>query len=163
MFRLLLTGLICTLTFQPLRAQTSVSTLIYHPEADARQQIQNAVAKAKAEHKHVLLQIGGNWCGWCRRFYELSISNDTILNLLRKDYVVAHINYSPENKNLKVLADLGNPQRFGFPVFVILDTNGNRLHTQNTEYLESGKGYSVEKVAGFLRQWSQEALKPREE
>lgn len=159
MFRLLLTGLICTLAFQPLRAQKSVTTLIYHPEADARQQIEKAVAKAKAEQKHVFLQIGGNWCGWCRRFYELSASNDTLLNLLRDNYVVAHINYSPENKNLKVLADLGNPQRFGFPVFVILDANGNRLHTQNTEYLESGKGYSVEKVAGFLRQWSPDALK----
>ncbi len=38
---------------------------IYNPEADARADIASAVKQAKAENKHVLLQIGGNWCPWC--------------------------------------------------------------------------------------------------
>lgn len=34
---------------------------IYHPEADAKIELANAVKKAMAEDKHVLLQVGGNW------------------------------------------------------------------------------------------------------
>ena len=44
------------------------------------------------------------------------------------------VNYDPKNKNEEVLAELGYPQRFGFPVFVILDANGNRIHTQNSVF-----------------------------
>lgn len=34
---------------------------LYNPSADAKADIQKAVAQAKLESKHVLLQIGGNW------------------------------------------------------------------------------------------------------
>lgn len=34
---------------------------IYDPMLDAKAEIQKAVAQAKLENKHVLLQIGGNW------------------------------------------------------------------------------------------------------
>jgi hypothetical protein len=46
---------------------------------------------------------------------------------------------------------LGYPQRFGYPVFVILNGDGERIHTQNSEYLENGKGsYDKNKVQSFL-------------
>jgi len=34
---------------------------LYDPMVDARSEISDAVKKAKAENKHVLLQVGGNW------------------------------------------------------------------------------------------------------
>lgn len=34
---------------------------LYNPQADAKKEITDAVKKAKAENKHVLLQVGGNW------------------------------------------------------------------------------------------------------
>jgi len=58
------------------------------------------------------------------------------------------------------LKKLEYPQRFGFPVFVILDSNGKRIHTQNSAYLEEDKGYSRKKVLDFLNQWSPDALNP---
>ena len=60
------------------------------------------------------------------------------------------VNYSKENKNLAEMKKLEFPQRFGFPVFVILDSNGKRIHTQNSSYLEEGDGYSKKKVIDFL-------------
>ena len=53
---------------------------------------------------------------------------------------------------------LRNPARFGFPVFVILDNEGNYLHTQNSSYLEEGKGYDVKKVVDFLSKWTKKSL-----
>ena len=133
---------------------------IYDPKADAAADIHNAVTLAHKLHKHVLLQIGGNWCIWCRRFNNLVTTDTTLRHVADSNYVIVHVNYSPENKNLKVLESLSYPQRFGFPVFVILDDKGNRLHTQNSGYLEEGAGHSKKKVEEFLRQWSPAALDP---
>lgn len=133
---------------------------LYDPKADAHQEIKNAVEQAKKEHKHVLLQVGGNWCSWCTRFNNFVTTNDTLKNLMDKNYISLHVNFSPENKNETVLANLAFPQRFGFPVFVILDENGNRIHTQNSAYLEEAKGYSLPKVAEFFGQWSAKAIDP---
>ena len=49
---------------------------------------------------------------------------------------------------------LHNPDRFGFPVIVILDENGNVLHTQDSSFLEEGKGYNKEKVIRFFKNWT---------
>jgi hypothetical protein len=81
---------------------------------------------------------------------------------LNKDFIVYHLNYSKENKNLDILAKYEYPQRFGFPVFLILDGNGKLIHIQNSGYLEAGKGYDHEKVFGFLNDWRPAALDPEQ-
>ena len=77
-------------------------------------------------------------------------------------FVWYHLNWSKENENKAVFKKFGYPQRFGFPVFIILDGDGNRLHTQNSVYLEDGKkSYTKEKVQEFLEMWSPNALHPK--
>ena len=134
---------------------------LYDPTSDAKVEIADAVKKAKKEGKHVFLQIGGNWCGWCIAFDKKVKSNDTLRKALEKNYIVYHLNFSRENKNLDILASLGYPQRFGFPVFVILDGEGNRLHTQNSTNLEEGKGHSTQKTLTFFNNWSLSAIDPK--
>ncbi len=143
-----------------LWAQTS-ETKLYNPEADAKTDIQNMVTKANAEGKHVLLQIGGNWCSWCIKFNKKATENDTLKSVLTGKYIAYHLNYSKENWNEEILAELGYPQRFGFPVFVVLDGKGNRLHTQNSVYLEENKGYSTKEVLAFFNSWSPTAIDPK--
>ncbi len=146
--------------FLNARSQSTDTAHLYNVKGDAEKEIAAAVKKAKAEHKFVLIQGGGNWCGWCKRF-SLTVANDAKLDsIVNADFVVYHLNYSSENKNQKVFAKYGYPQRFGFPVFIILDGNGNRIHTQNSEYLEEGKGYDKDKIAEFFESWSPAALDP---
>ena len=134
---------------------------VYKPAENATAAIQKAVAQAAKEKKHVLIQAGGNWCSWCARFYKLSKEDAQIDSLIKSSFVVYHLNYSKENKNLPVLAKYSFPQRFGFPVFLILDGKGKLLHTQNSAYLEEGGGYSKEKVMEFLSNWTTKALNPK--
>lgn len=141
---------------------TSAQENLYNPSEDAKAEIAKAVEKAEIEGKHVFLQIGGNWCGWCRLFDRKVNTNDTIRTFMEDNFVVYHVNYSPENRNEDVLASLGYPQRFGFPVFVILDSQGNRIHTQNSAYLEEGRGHSSKKVLEFLKHWSPAAVDPKQ-
>jgi thioredoxin-related protein len=140
-------------------AQSAVP-LLYDPSADAAADISRAVSEAKAEHKHVLLQAGGNWCSWCIEFDRFLHTHASLDSLAGKCFVIYHLNYSRENMNAPIFARYGYPQRFGFPVFIILDQNGNRIHTQNSEYLEQGKSYSEQRVMDFLLQWTPQALDP---
>jgi thioredoxin-related protein len=133
-------------------------SLIYHPELNAAEQIKSATLKASAENKHVLLMIGGNWCKWCRMFNKFVTTDTQLDSAMNKNFVVEHINYSKENKNEDVLKSLQFPQRFGYPVFVILNSKGELIHTQNSAYLEKGEGYSKETVMDFFHQWRKDAL-----
>lgn len=133
---------------------------LYNPADDAQKEIESAVKKAKESGKHVMLQIGGNWCVWCARFNDFVTNDQSLDSLLQANYVVYHLNYSKENKNFDILKRYSFPQRFGFPVFLVLNEKGELLHTQNSWYLEAGKGYDKEKVSAFFNDWSKKALDP---
>lgn len=141
-------------------AQTSAAFNLYNPAANAAADIKKATQQAAKEKKHVLLQIGGNWCIWCKRLNKFIEDDASLKGYQDSNYVVYHLNYSKENQNLPVLKQLGFPQRFGFPVLVILDGKGNRLHTQNSGLLESGSSYDSKKILEFFKQWSPTALDP---
>ena len=150
--------IILSLTITLVSAQNSNKP--YDPQRDAKQQIAQAVTKAKEEGKHVFLQIGGNWCSWCLMMHNFYTTNTKVDSLMQADYVTEMINYSKENRNSEILQEFGFPQRFGFPVIVILDANGNQIHTQNTVCLEEGHGYSEKRFLEFLKNWSPAALDP---
>ena len=80
---------------------------------------------------------------------------------MKADFVFTLLNTSKEKKNLDVLAELDYPQRFGFPVMVILDQKGKRIHTQNSAFLEKEKSYDEKVVAQFLKHWSPAAIDPK--
>lgn len=133
---------------------------LYHPNADAKADIKAAVSRAKKQNKHVFVMVGGNWCSWCLAFHQMVANTPEVKNYLEANYETVLLNYSKENKNEAVLATLSHPERFGFPVFVILDGNGKLLHTENSGYLEEGKGHSPKKVMDFLQNWTYVALDP---
>jgi len=133
---------------------------LYNPKANAQNDIDAAVAKAKKEKKHVFVQVGGNWCIWCIRFHDLVKATPELTKLLADNYETVLLNYSPENKNEAILKKLGYPGRFGFPVFLVLDGDGKLIHTQNSAYLEEGNGHSVKKITEFLKNWNYAALQP---
>ncbi len=154
----LVISLVCFL-FSAYSQEATVFKL-YKPEENAKEEITSAVKEAKASGKHVLIQIGGNWCVWCARFNGFVTNDKSLDSLMNSNYVVYHLNYSKENKNNDLLEKYDFPQRFGFPVFLILNENGDLLHTQTSWYLESGKSYDKEKVTAFFTDWSKKVFDP---
>lgn len=133
---------------------------VYDENADAAADIKNAVEMAKQENKHVMIFIGGNWCPWCLKLNKFINEDAEIKAALYDNYKVVKMNYSKENKNLNLLSKLDFPQRLGFPVIVILDQEGNRIHTQNSAYLEFEKFYDKKKLTGFFGDWTVKKLDP---
>lgn len=139
---------------------------VYNPEAKVVDEYANALIKAMSQKKHVLLEIGGNWCKWCLAFNKFTTTDHEVDSIIKSNYVVLHVNYSKENKNLPFLETLEYPQRMGFPVFVVVNSQGQRIHTQNSWYLEDGNeakpGYDKKKTIAFLKEWSPSALDPKQ-
>jgi thiol:disulfide interchange protein len=150
--------LLIAFLFASLNSFAGDTTKLYNPYANVARDIEQALIKAKKEKKHVLLQVGGNWCVWCYRFNSFIQTDSLLKRLVNDNYVIYHLNYSKENKNLEYLKKLGYPQRFGFPVLIVLNADGKQLHTQDTALLERGNGYDEEKVKSFLKNWSPAAF-----
>ena len=131
---------------------------IYDPSANAMADIARAVTIAKKSNKHVFVKVGGNWCGWCKLYDKFSNSDEDIALIMMQEYTTVLVNWSPENRNLEAMNYLGRPQRFGYPVFIILDGNGSVLHTQDTALLEEGRGYNKNHVLRFLKVWTYSAV-----
>lgn len=134
---------------------------LYDPSLDGMKQIKEAISKANTTGKHVLIQYGGNWCPWCIKFNAFCKADAGITKVIEDNYVVVELNYSKENKNDESNIFLGNPTRFGFPVFVIIDGKGKIIHIQDSGLLESGQGYDQKKVFGFMSNWTTAALVPK--
>lgn len=129
-------------------------TNLYDVNLDPFKQIAEAKIKAQQENKNIIIQAGGNWCSWCRLFHKFAKENKKVDSILQANYVFVLANYSKENKNEAFFKTYNNPGRFGYPVFLILNPQGELLHTQDSGYLEEGKGYSEEKVSRFLLLWN---------
>jgi thioredoxin-related protein len=152
-------SLIMILSIGTITAQEAKK--IYDPALDGMKQINDAITAAKKGNRHVLIQYGGNWCPWCLRFDAFTKADAEISKLIADNYIPVKVNYSPENYNYEVNVFLGNPVRFGFPVFIIVDGKGKVLHIQDSALLEEGEGYSQKKVAGFLKNWTLLAIVPK--
>lgn len=131
---------------------------LYDEKIDPMMQIDSAVAKAKGEGKHVICQVGGNWCRWCLMFADFCTKDGEIKKVIEDNFVFIHVNYPRRDAPEKLLTRLGNPGRFGYPALVVLKENGSLLHIQDSSFLEEGEGYNKDKVLRFLKGWTPSAL-----
>lgn len=125
---------------------------VYDPTRDAAKDIQQALAEAGRTHRRVLMEIGGNWCSWCRYFEDFYASHPDLRELRDKNYVLVRVNFSEENKNEAVIGKYGKVT--GYPHIFVLDSEGRLLHSENTSELEQGRGYSESAMRAFLEKWA---------
>ena len=135
---------------------------VYNEQINPLEQIDQAILQAKAEGKFVICQVGGNWCPWCLRFADFITNDSTINDVIEKNFVYIHANYQPRKAHpvgQALMKRLNNAGRFGFPVLVVLDEQGNVIHIQDSGLLEEGKGYNKEKVLSFFKHWTPAAVR----
>lgn len=126
--------------------------LEYDPKRDAAKDIKDALAEATRTDRNVLVEVGGKWCVWCGYLDKFFDQNATLRNFRDANYVMVKVNWSPENKNEKLLSQY--PKVEGYPHMFVLDKSGKLLHSQDTSKLEEGRGYGLKAVATFLQDWA---------
>jgi len=71
----------------------------YDPRRDPQADLQLAVAKAQAQRKRILLDVGGNWCTWCHILDNYLATDRAVGDAFESSFVILKINWSPENQN----------------------------------------------------------------
>ncbi len=148
--------LTCLLAATVLAAVPGPPTGPYDPSLDGLKQLRAAGSRAGREGKRLLVVVGGNWCPWCRALDRLMHANAGLNAELAK-FEVVHLNWSKENKNPEAMARLGNPEKLGFPSFLVVSADLKVLRAQPTDAFETGDpkhpAHDPAKVGAFLKRW----------
>jgi len=131
------------------------STVIakFDPSRDPAADVREAAKTAMASHKRILLDVGGEWCIWCRRLHQTFQTDAAVRAKLADSCVLVMIDVNTRDgawRNTEVDRRYGNPTRFGIPVLVVLDADGRILATKDTGELEDGNHHSPAKILAFL-------------
>ncbi len=99
--------------------------------AAAEQKVKNAIAwqpwsdeifaRAKAEHKLVLLDLGAAWCHWCHVMDEQTYADPAVIALLREKYLAVRVDADAR-------PDLANRyEDYGWPATIVFKWDGSEL------------------------------------
>jgi thiol:disulfide interchange protein len=125
---------------------------IYSDTADAHKDIQQALAQAKREHKRVILDFGGNWCGDCQ-VLDIYLHQEPNLDLLDKYFVLVHVNVGRFDKNTDLAAKYQIPLQKGVPALAVLSSAGKLLYSQKNGEFEAMRRMDAASVTQFLNEW----------
>ena len=129
---------------------------IYSDTANAKEEIRMAILKAENEHKHVLLDFGGNWCSDCH-LLNLYFHDPGNASLLAANYVLVDVSVGEYDRNLDLASKYGIPLKKGVPALAVLDGSGRILYAQRNGEFEAMAKLDSAAVSAFLLKW-----KPRQ-
>ena len=125
---------------------------LYPPIAEANVDIAKGIAEARKEHKRVIVDFGGDWCGDCQ-VLDIYFNQEPNADLLKKNFVKVNVNIGHEDANLDVAHRYGVPVQ-GVPALAVLDSHGKTLYSQNKEF-SSMRYMEPSSVTDFLNKWKQ--------
>jgi thioredoxin-related protein len=142
-------SIIAPATAASLSAAGSSEVLEFDPKRNAAADVRGAVASAKRDGKRVLLEVGGNWCSFCKVLDRFFDKNPELMAFRQKNFVYVKINFSEENRNLEALESY--PQVRGFPHFFVLDGKGELVRSQRVALLGDNTGYDPDRFLAFMK------------
>ena len=71
----------------------------YDESRDPAADLKAAVAQAQRENKRILLEVGGEWCIYCRILNKVIHDDERLTQRLRDGFVVVKVNFSDRVKN----------------------------------------------------------------
>jgi thiol:disulfide interchange protein len=148
---LVLVLLVSTLLPSPASAQiiAKANKNLYSETSNATSDIAAALAQARREHKRVLLDFGGNWCGDCQ-VLDIYYHQSPNAELLAKHFVLVHIDIGHMDKNVDVAKKYNVPITKGVPALAVIDANGKLLYAEQPKEFEHA---TPAEVTAFLKRW----------
>ncbi|HEX5284526.1 MAG TPA: thioredoxin family protein [Bryocella sp.] len=123
---------------------------IYPDVQAAHSETQTALVKARAEHKRVILDFGGDWCGDCQ-VLNIYFHQSPNAELLEKNFVLVDVNIGRMDQNLDIAHKYGVPVQ-GVPALAVLSPSGKVIYSQNKEFADM-RNMDPQSVTEFLNKW----------
>ncbi len=100
--------------------------------AQVKARLDAAFAKATREDKRVIVDLGGNWCSWCRLLASV-MDLPTVKPFVEANFVVVPVNVSTKkyvtDHNQAVLKRFGIAEVEGYPWLVVAEANGKVMNS----------------------------------
>jgi len=148
---LLLIALFATAAIAIAQDKPTTPDIYPAPEA-AKAEIKAALAKAAKEHKRVILDFGGNWCGDCR-VLDKYFHQEPNATLLRANFILVDVNIGQFDRNKDIAKQYGVPLERGVPGLAVLDAKGKTLFSQKKGEFESMRSLQPAALTEFLNRW----------
>jgi thiol:disulfide interchange protein len=103
--------------------QAAQQAPVYDEQADAVVQIEAALAIARRENTRVLVQWGGNWCGWCHRL-EIWLARPRVAMIWSQAFVDLKIDQDRDVDGMTLEQQYTGGKPSGIPFFVIVEPDG---------------------------------------
>jgi len=123
---------------------------VYDESADAPAQVAQALAKAKADNKQVMIVFGANWCGDCKML-DGEFKKPAMKALLDANYVIVKVDVNRFNKNLDVVKPYGEVIKKGIPSIVIATPANKLVYATNGGELADARKMGEAGVAEFFQ------------
>ena len=130
----------------------AVEREIYPAPEKASGELASDLRTAAAQHKHILLDFGGNWCGDCQ-VLDIYFHDPANKPLLDSSYVLVHINIGHMDANQEIAERYQIPLKKGVPALAVLDEHGKLLYAQRNGEFEAMRRMDINSVTSFLLQW----------
>ena len=121
----------------------------YDENANAGEQISDALEKAKLKNRYVLLQMGGNWCPDCRTLGEY-FSRPEIKTWLDERVFLVSVDVGEWDRNLDIVEEYENPISEGIPALVLLNSNNEVMFATLAGELASARSMSKNDLIDWL-------------
>ena len=130
----------------------TVKTDLYPLDADAKKEIDAALKVAGANHKHVLLIFGANWCYDCH-VLDRALHEGNAGQIVKERFVLVHVDIGEGDKNLDLTTKYKTPLDKGVPAVAILRSNGELLYSSSEGEFEAARKMMKRDLGAFLNRW----------
>jgi thiol-disulfide isomerase/thioredoxin len=131
---------------------TSVPQAPYNTKPSAEARVRAAEARAKAAHKLLLIDFGGNWCPDCRMLAGL-MAEPAAKTFLAQHYEIVLVDVGRMDKNLKIPARYGISKVRAVPAVVVVDPSGKVLNPGDEFALSDANSMNPQAVMNKLAAW----------
>ncbi len=123
---------------------------VYNEQADARAELNRALAAAQAQHKNVLVVFGANWCPDCRAL-DQKLSAGSLAAMMDKRFVLLKVDVGRFNRNTDLAAQMGVPLKKGIPAAAVLKADGDVLNATGGGELADARSMGDDAVLKVLQ------------
>jgi len=132
----------------------SVKADLYPADADARSEIDEALKRATAERKRVLLIFGANWCYDCH-VLDQALHEGDAGKIVSQNFLLVHVDIGEGEKNPDLLKTYKIPLDKGVPAVAVLESNGRLLYSSGDGEFEAARRMLKKDLMAFLNKWKQ--------
>ena len=122
----------------------------YNETADAKADIQQALARAGDDHKAVLVVFGANWCPDCR-VLDGSFKQGPNADLVARNFEVVKVDLGRYNHNVEVAQSYGVDVKQGIPTVAILSARGDVLYVTKDKELADARHMGDDGIYQFFQ------------